>query len=277
MEYDFSYNSIEVDEMNFKLSLLSALVCFSASTANSATIPLSQGMDNRIQTTKYTPKDVVTVMTKVGRVTLIQLEDGETILNEADSGLGMGDPQAWGLALRGNNIFLKPQAENPNTNLIVVSDKGRTYTFDLITVDEKLKSAYQIKFTYPMPKYKTSLSTIKNKKVPCSDGNLNFSYYKWGDSELSPKYVWDDGRFTCFKFEDNVELPTIYNKSVQGEEGLVNYSMNQDVLVVHSVSNEFRLRLGDSVMGIKTNELKPQGFNKKATSVNGQRVVKHNG
>lgn len=259
--------------MNIKLSLLTALISLSAVSANAATVPLSQGKDSRIQVTKYNPQDVVTINAKVGRVTLIQLQKGETILSNEASGLGMGDPAAWGLALRGNNIFLKPQASNPNTNLIIVSDKNRTYTFDLITVDEKLKSAYLVKFNYDKPK---SAKALKENKVPCSDGKLNFSYYKWGDDYLSPKYVWDDGRFTCLKFEDNTELPAIYQKTKNGTEALVNTSMSQDILVVHSVSSEFRLRLGESVLGIKTDELKPQGFNKKATSVNGQRVVKNN-
>ncbi|GIU48860.1 P-type conjugative transfer protein VirB9 [Shewanella sairae] len=252
--------------MKLKLLILTTLITFNVTAA---TVPLSQGFDRRVQTTKYNPKDVVKITTKIGRATLIQLQDGETIMSKDLSGVGMGDATAWGLAIRGNNIFLKPQAVNPDTNLLIVSDKNRTYSFDLVTVDNKLNSAYVVRFDYEKPKE----IVRPGKTIPCSDGVRNFSYVKWGDNFLSPQFVWDDGRFTCFKFAKNVEQPVIYQKTFTGKETLINTHMQNDVLVAHGVSPEFRLRLGEAVLGIKATELSPQGYNEKATSIDAQRTI----
>lgn len=256
--------SMKINKVSL-LMVLSSLITFNA---NSAATPSSQGYDARVQEINYNPKNVITISTAIGKSTLIQLEDGETILSKDLSGLGMGDSDAWGLGVRGNNIFIKPTAENPDTNLLLVSDKNRTYSFDLVSAKNHNKAAYVVKMLYPEP------IVPKTKKKPCSDGNINLHYMKWGNDELSPQLVWDDGRFTCFKFGTNIEQPVIYKKSVTGKETLVNSHMEKDVLVAHSVAKEFRLRLGDSVLGIESKSVRPQGFNYKGTTLsNKKRVV----
>ncbi|EPN0316295.1 TrbG/VirB9 family P-type conjugative transfer protein [Vibrio vulnificus] len=255
----------------FKLAV-ALLFGVTSPNAIAATTPLSQGYDSRVQLIKYNPSDVVIVRAAIGRATLIQLEDGETILSELSSGIGIGDANAWGMSVRGNNIFIKPTAMNPETNLLIVSDKGRTYSFDLITTEHNLETSYIVKFRYQKPK---PVFSDNKKRVPCGDGTFNFNYVKWGDLELSPNLVWDDGRFTCFKFNTNVEQPVIYQKNSEGTEQLVNFHMEKDTVVVHGLAKEFRLRLGNSVLGIETTTLDPQGYNFKATTLVGvERVVK---
>jgi type IV secretion system protein VirB9 len=254
--------------MKIPLLLLTALISFNAV---SAAIPKSQGYDSRVQEITYNPKNVVKVATSIGRATLIQLQNGESIMSKELSGVGMGDASAWGLNVRGNNIFIKPMAEKPDTNLLIVSDKNRTYSFDLVTARNQRSTAYVVKLIYPEPK--PLISDIR-KKVPCSDGEQNFRYLKWGDNYLSPQFVWDDGRFTCFKFKNNVEQPVIYKVDESGQESLINTHMEKDILVAQGVAKEFRLRLGQSVLGIKPFVLAPQGFNYKATTLkNVKRVV----
>ena len=256
-----------------RIKIISLLITtLLSSYAIADVVPTSQGYDSKIQQVQYNPKNVIRISTKIGKATLIQLQNDESIMSKELSGLGMGDTDAWGLAIRGNNIFLKPKAENPDTNLLIVSDKNRTYSFDLITTKYNKNVSYVVKILYPQNKAVTN--TQRQSVLPCSDGKMNFSYSKWGDNHLSPTYAWDDGRFTCFKFKTNTEQPVIYQIGSDGKETLVNSNMVNDILVVHGVANEFRLRLGKAVLGIKSFGLHPQGFNFKATTLkNEQRVV----
>ncbi|EOV0110329.1 TrbG/VirB9 family P-type conjugative transfer protein [Vibrio parahaemolyticus] len=248
-----------------KHALLS-LSCALAFSANALTLPTTQGKDNRITYAMYDPSDVIAVRTKVGVATLIQLESNETVVGE-HSGLGMGDAAAWGFNVRGNNIFFKPQAKQPNTNLTIVSDLGRTYSFELFTSQQPF---YVLKMKYPKPK---AVDTTPNK-APCTDGNYNFRYAKWGDDELAPEYAWDDGRFTCMKFAKNVELPVIYQINADGQESLVNYHIEQDTVVIHSVADEYRLRLGKRVLGIQSHFVEFAGHNDKGSTIEATRVIK---
>lgn len=229
-------------------------------------IPETQGFDDRVSSVKYSPKDVIRIATKVGSTTLIQLEIGESItLN--NSGLGIGDAKAWGFSVRGNNIFLKPIAKKPDTNLTIVSDKNRTYSFDLVS---RWKPLYIVKIEYDKPKNADDYSL----SIPCSDGAQNFNYVKWGDNKISPQYMWDDGRFTCLKFTENSELPVAYQIASDGKESLVNYHIFQDTMVIRSIASEYRLRLGTSVLGLSSPDVKSSGYNHKGTSNKATRGLK---
>lgn len=243
-------------------------------SVSAAIFPIPQQYDYRITTSQYNPENVINVRTKVGVSTLIQLGDDEFISTPADgavsaspSGMGIGDASAWGMSVNGNNIFLKPIGEFPDTNLTVVSNKGRTYSFWLELSDFP---HFIVKMVYEKPKTANALKS----NVPCYDGVVNFDYEMWGDKELAPQYMWDDGRFTCLKFEDNKELPVAYQVGSDGQESLINYHLEQDVMVLQGTSNELRLRLGESVLGLASSAIQTEGYNDKATSVDAKRVVK---
>lgn len=248
-----------------KYTLLS-LSCALAFSANALTLPSTQGKDTRITYATYDPSDVIAVRTKVGVATLIQLDKNETVVGE-HSGLAMGDAAAWGFNVRGNNIFFKPQAKQPNTNLTIVSDLGRTYSFELFTSKHPF---YVLKMKYPKPK---AVDTTPNK-APCTNGKYNFRYGKWGAEELAPQYAWDDGRFTCMKFAKNAELPVIYQINADGKESLVNYHIEKDTIVIQSVANEYRLRLGQRVVGIRSDFVEFAGHNRKGSTIKATRVIK---
>ncbi|MGF1872008.1 TrbG/VirB9 family P-type conjugative transfer protein [Photobacterium indicum] len=251
-----------------KTGLAVAIACL-CSFAHAAVTPHSLGFDSRISTVKYNARNVITVNTKVGTNTLIQLDNGETISNSS-AGLGIGDANAWGFSVRGNNIFLKPTAKHPDTNLTIVSDQNRTYSFELVTSNAP---HYIVKMDYSDPK-KTLLTTQKSH-IPCGDGALNFEYGKWGSGVLSPKYMWDDGRFTCLKFANNAELPVAYQVASDGTESLINYHIEKDTMILHGISNEFRLRLGKDVLGLFSSRTKSTGFNPKASSTKAVRGLKY--
>jgi len=236
-------------------------------TTMAALIPTKETTDSRVTVIPYSPDNVIRIRTAKGVNTLIQFEKGESF-SGANSGLGIGDIEAWGISAKGNNVFLKPKAESPNTNLNVVSSKGRTYSFDLVTSKYPY---YIVKMQYEKPKTSKDFAPA----MPCNDGELNFRYGKWGDNELAPTYMWDDGRFTCLKFDKHGELPVIYQVATNGTESLVNYSLKKDTMVVHSVSKEFRLRLGKQVLGLRSENTLSSGYNDKATSIDAKRELNH--
>lgn len=253
-----------------KITIALSLASLLAFSSHALTIPTSQGKDNRIVYSHYDPSDVIAIRTKVGVTTLIQLEKNETIVGD-HSGLGMGDAAAWGFNVRGNNVFFKPKAKQPDTNLTIVSDLGRTYSFELMTSKEKAPF-YIVKMEYPKPKSPSKASSTL--AMPCSNGKRNFGYVKWGEEALAPQYTWDDGRFTCMKFSKNTELPVIYQINTDGKEALANYHIEQDTLIIHSVADEYRLRLGDSVLGLRSNFVTFAGHNEKSSAINATRVIK---
>ncbi|MBS0044838.1 TrbG/VirB9 family P-type conjugative transfer protein [Shewanella sp. M16] len=246
--------------------LIALIFLIPSCSAFAAVSPKNQGYDDRIALIKYNPKDVIIINTKVGTATLIQLDNGETISKDS-AGLGIGDAKAWGFSVRGNNIFLKPTAKKPDTNLTVVSDKGRTYSFDLVS---SYSPHYIVKMEYEAVKKAIDYSL----KIPCSDGVQNFAYVKWGDQELAPQYMWDDGRFTCLKFTKNAELPVAYQISADGKESLINYHFTEDTMVIRSIASEYRLRLGERVLGLSSSAVEHSGFNHKATSNKATRGLK---
>jgi type IV secretion system protein VirB9 len=244
--------------------IIGTLIMVSSLAVNAEVLPKAKPYDSRITAAQYNPENVIRVRAKIGYVTLIQLDKGEKSLPE----VGIGDSEAWGIGSVGNNIFLKPTRHNPNTNLILTTNKGRTYSFKLVL---SKYPHYIVKMEYDKPK----TSSNSGYDIPCSDGTVNFNYGKWGHDAISPKYMWDDGRFTCLKFKDNLELPVVYQVSPDGTESLVNYHLNKDTIVIHSVVKEYRLRVGNQVLGLKSDETISSGYNFKATSLKAGRELNH--
>lgn len=260
-----------------KLMLFSILFCIS-SLAYTASLPKGSRYDSRVQKFIYNPDDVVRIKTKVGISTLIQLEEGENILSD-NAGLGIGDKNAWSVAVKGNNIFIKPIAENPDTNITLVSNK-RTYMIYLELVKDEQLPSFLVRFEYPKPKkaYEPKKPSNLYKALqnnPCNNnyGYSNYRYYKWGNEQLAPMEAWDDGQFTCFRFIGSNEMPAIYKKLADGTEVLTNTNIENDVVVVHEVAKEFRLRSGNLVLGIK-NDRVVNLFNYNGTNSTKEREIR---
>jgi type IV secretion system protein VirB9 len=254
---------------------IAACLLASSTYVSAAAVPTGTLYDSRIQTVHYNPDDVIVVHTKTGYMTLIQFDKGEFIPNASEGvgGLGMGDKAAWSLGVRGNNVFLKPTAMLPDTNLTVVTNK-RTYNFMLVTAKRDKDVTWTLRFVYPQPA-KPAETLVQAKPAPCGDGPKNLNYFKWGNNDLAPTEAWDDGRFTCFRFPSSKALPTIYRVTPNGDEkeALVNFHIQDDFVVVHDIAKEYRLRDGKQVLGIKTDSLRYAPYNFKNTTVPNQKRV----
>lgn len=211
-------------------------------------------LDKRIQTATYSPDNVFRVSASVGRATMVQLERGETI--RRDSGImAMGDPDAWeiGPNVSGDMITIKPKTDQePDTNFIINTDR-RTYVLELKLVKDISKTTYLLRFNYPKPPTPGEDPFVGRNinQNPCA-GRENRSYQKKGDLSISPSEVWDNGTFTCMRFPTNAPRPVVYEVLPDGTETIVNFHNVNDILVIHSVSSMFKLRLNKLVLAIRT-------------------------
>lgn len=71
-----------------------------------------------------------------------------------------------------------------------------------------------------------------------------------GSQDIVPNLVFDDGRFTYFRFPGNREIPVVFHVLGDGSETLVNARMQDDLLVVDRVSRRLMLRAGNAVVGL---------------------------
>jgi len=254
--------------MKKTLGICLMALTISSLNCNAAVMPQMTLFDKRIQYVTYNNDDVVIVKTKLGYATVIQLEKGEH-LNADEAALAIGDKEAWTIAVRENNILIKPIDEFPQTNINIISNK-RSYSFELVEAKNKDDVSYYVRFKYPK-KPEIKITELE----PCSDGKRNFLYFKYGDSDLAPTEVWDDGKFTCFKYPNNKPLPAIYKHmpDTKLKESLINFTVKNDTIIVQTTAKEFRLRLGNKVLGVKTENLNNIPFNKNKTATGQQRGI----
>jgi type IV secretion system protein VirB9 len=250
---------------------ISMLAVSLISTAYGLSVPKGSHLDSRVQTLTYNPHDVFRVNARLGTSTLIKLEDDERL--EGDAGLGIGDAKAWSIAIKGNNIFLKPTAHNADTNMVLVTNK-RTYAFLLSTQKHQKKHAesFVIRFAYPdteLARRKDQDQKLhKARQIATPDQTQkNMNYYMFGDTSIAPTAAWDDGRFTYFEYNTNREIPVVFKVTDDGE-AIINSHVEGTHLVVHETAKKFMLRLGKRVLGVDNDGYTSGQFNRRGSSVN---------
>jgi type IV secretion system protein VirB9 len=243
-----------------------------------------QPADPRLREVVYDPKAVVTVPVKRGVVTLVVLDADEAI-TEVAAGLG-GDcakaEAAWCIAAQagGRNLFVKPKSTaSAANNLAVVTDR-RTHSFRFVVLadgdpkvpvyrlvvkspalrqvasprivlrdNELLQALTAVPPTPPPP----SPQQVIGERLQAKPQVLNTSYSiaeGKGSEDIVPALVFDDGRFTYFRFPGNREVPAVFHVLSDGSETLVNARMEDDLLVVDRVSRRLMLRAGSAVVGV---------------------------
>lgn len=240
-----------------KLILTTAIALCLASPAMAGKTPRNGSADARVKTITYHDADVYRITAHYGFSTVIEFDRTEDIET-----ISMGDSQAWQTIKpsRGNLLFIKPLEQNANTNMTVVTNK-RIYTFELTARSSQSHTSknlsFRIRFVYP-DQVDMQLANIAKSKnngfedrdfspsaVPPEDWNFDYSYA--GDKSLRPKRAFDDGIFTYFQFSKTGKTPAVFAVDPEGNESIVNYSMQGKYLVVESLGRQFTLRDGDIV------------------------------
>ena len=237
--------------------------------------------DPRLREVLYDPQAVVTVPVKRGVVTLVVLDADEAI-TEVAAGLG-GDctktEAAWCIAAQpgGRNLFVKAKstAGAPN-NLAVVTDR-RTHSFRFVVLADNDAKAPVYRLVVKAPVVRPaaparlalrdaaplvvlpavppppSLQEVIAERLRAKAQVLNSNYSIAegnGSEDIVPTLVFDDGRFTYFRFPGNGQVPAVFHVLGDGSETLVNARMEDDLLVIDRVSRRLMLRAGSAVVGV---------------------------
>lgn len=236
--------------------------------------------DARISTEIYDKNRVYNIYTQVGRATLIQFEEDESLVISPSSVLGIGDADDWDLGVRGSSLVVKPWKKKPITNMVIVTNK-RSYAFELQPRPELVSGTYIQRFRYldteeakaaaeaaAIAKRVQITAAAKGEKTV-----VNTDYAWRGENELlKPTGAYDDGRFTRLIYDNAAEMPVFFKVLPDGSEALVNSNVEPDdrrVLVVHEVIRTIRARSNNDVIEIINQGYKPAKFNEYGTSEHG--------
>jgi type IV secretion system protein VirB9 len=200
--------------------------------------------DPRIHTLMYDPDRVVPLNAFFGYQLMIQFGADERIEDVA-----IGDGLDWQVTPNkgASLLFIKPIDRAPPTNMTVVTDR-RSYLFELNAVSAQgappSRMTYVVRFIYP-PDPVVVASPPPPPPPPPERRNAAYTYT--GARDLLPAEVFDDGKFTYFKWPESQSTPALFLLAADGTESLVNYSYRDGYQVVEQIAPRFRLRNGKDV------------------------------
>jgi type IV secretion system protein VirB9 len=241
----------------------------------------AQTADPRLREVTYDARAVVNVPVRRGVVTHVVLGPDESI-TEVGAGLGGDCAKAeavWCIAAQpgGRHLFVKPKsgASAPN-NLAVVTDR-RTHSFRLVVLGDAdaRPPVYRLVVRTPVtpvarpvattpiapttllmvppPPPAPSREAVVAERLSASPQVVNSAYAVAegkNSDDIVPTLVFDDGRFTYFRFPGNQEVPAVFHVLGDGSESIANTRMEGDLLVVDRVSRRLMLRAGSAVVGV---------------------------
>lgn len=213
-------------------SVLAFVVLLSAATTAFAQ---EAPRDPRLRIMPYEEGRVVALEGHLGYQMMIEFDPQERIEN-----VSIGDSLAWQVTPNraATLLFVKPVVAHAVTNMTVVTTRRR-YAFELRARDtvapDDPRVIYGLRFTYP----------DESAAAPAAAApSFNFAYVTSGDAALTPRQVFDDGRYTYFEIAQGADVPAIFAMNNHGEEELTNSQMRGDIVVVDRVSDAFVLRHG---------------------------------
>ena len=212
---------------------------------------------SRVRRVEYKDSLVLRAVGYADHPIVLELDPKEPIEDAAG-----GKIAGWEVFKLGSRFFARPlEGARFATTLIVT--KSRTYVLDLVPGSPKSMPTdfvSKIVVTYPVEKDLDEVAASKELKeaaTPLDEAlkgprNDQYSLEAVAESvDIRPREVFDDGRFTYFRFPDNLPIPAIY-KSTPGstEEWLVNSHRDGDFIVVHGVGASWNLRLSGTLIGV---------------------------
>lgn len=237
--------------------------------------------DPRLLNVNYDASAVVTVHAKRGVTTHVLLEPTERIEFVA-TGVGSEctrEEDSWCVVApkNGTQFFVKPKGNAAGSNNIAVATDRRAYSLRFVVVADAdaREPVYRLTYTYPQrltrvaadfappplpgpsaadllppPPSEEELLSLRLQQAPqLVNGSYSIAVGRRSE-DIAPTMVWDDGRFTYFRFPNNREVPAVFQVDAEGAESVVNARMEDDFLVADRVARQFSLRLGRAVIGV---------------------------
>lgn len=202
--------------------------------------------DPRIRVVPYDPDRVTPLDLAFGFQTMLQFGPDERIEN-----VSIGDGAAWQVTPNKSAtlLFVKPIDIATRTNMTVVTDR-RSYLFELNARPgpdgggAAGEPPYVVRFSYPPEK----VASGPPRLAPPERRNTAYAYT--GSRRTLPSDVFDDGKFTYFRWPENVSTPALFVEAPDGSESLVDYSVRDGFQIVEQVAPRFVLRNGKDVTTI---------------------------
>ncbi|WP_292938091.1 TrbG/VirB9 family P-type conjugative transfer protein [Noviherbaspirillum sp.] len=227
-----------------------------AHSAETSTMFEEKGGNKRIEHIQYSENKVIKIAAVVNHPFLIEFKSDDPIEEVAG-----GEIAGWDVQKKGSRLYIRALDNAEDTTLLVTSH-SRSYVFDLVKAKATAKNIARLRskivFDYPPPAPTHSLAETSPSPVR---RNENYSMQVVSEStDIRPRDVFDDGRFTWFKFSENGEIPAIYKSQPNTkDEVLIGSHMEGDYVVMHAVSPLWNLRLGESMIGIFNDSFDAQG------------------
>jgi len=200
------------------------------------------------------------IVCKVLGLSVLQLEDGEVPIGVPY----LSDTLRWEITgdvwrtQDGRNIqlvMIKPLETGLSTNMVLVTTR-RIYQIMLTSTRDSYMP--MVRFRYPAQSYMrtqfNTIQTIEDERIrkEKEDEGYYLSYnYKitsgwwlsgWFKPEWTPTEVWDDGHKTYIRLPRDVlqmEYPTVF----EGSSYIVNYRVNENVMILDKLIKRVTLRL----------------------------------
>lgn len=258
--------------------------------AQAEVTPPKGKLDSRVRVADYSPAEVYKIRTYYGVSTHVQFADGETMTDVA-----LGDKEAWEVEPRKSHLFIKPKAHQADTNLTVVTNK-RVYQFALVVDPSAARKGWQepdlvysLSFRYPdedaarlaaqakTAEAKATHQDLKDKLAQAKTRDENRDYWVAGADEISPTSARDDGRFIYLAFSANRDMPAVYAVDDDGNEALLNTTVEGKEIIVQRLVRKLVLRKGKAVACVVNKSFDPNGGRDNTTgtiATNVQRVIK---
>ncbi|MGN7678408.1 MAG: P-type conjugative transfer protein VirB9 [Anaplasma sp.] len=230
--------------MNFYKSLVALSTVLAVVFAGDSTRAIAAGrdapisVDSRIKTFVYSPNEIFTVVFNYGYHSYIEFSKGETI-----KVMAMGDSTHWKVKPVDNKLFIMPLEREGTTNMLVETNKGRSYAFDLVSRSSPSGTAgaavaqgtdaigmagsplsdlaYVVRFYYPDSNREFDLlnvdvldlsapslvrSPAKTGEVTIKPNGTSKNYEfsaSSAEEQIVPVMTFDDGLLTYFRFHEN--------------------------------------------------------------------------
>jgi len=236
-------------------------------TALLALSPIAAHAD-AVQDYDYVENRIYPVRTGLGITTQIELSPSETVIDYST-----GFSNGWDISRRDNVFYVKPKNVDVDTNLLIRTET-HSYILELRVVASEWRALdqakdagvqYKVRFVYP------SDAKFKNEKIAKapelsleldSARAYNFNYDFSTRSRvraLVPASVYDDGQFTYIRLGDAAAFPTgsfpavFASEKENGEEFVVNTTVQGNTIVVHGTYRYLVIRHGKNVVGLRRN------------------------
>lgn len=234
--------------MMMKRTLVIIMLLGGMSCVLAETLPVRGTVDSRVRTAVYDPQQVYRLEAFVGyQIELVFAPD------ERFAGHGSGDVEGIAFGAHENHVIVKPRAEQVGTNLVIYTNR-RAYRFDYVVhehaPDPRLDEVtYAVLFSYP-PDTEAVVKAEGRARLEHSleDASRsrarNLNYWFCGSDAVKPLTAFDDGVHTHLTFASRADLPAVFLLNDDDTESLINFSVEEGVIVIHRTARRFIVRRG---------------------------------